>query len=95
LSDQVWLVNMETLAFEGVTISNPMITLMPDMLSGVNPGTPRTGSIIRDERAGLPDLILGMDILSEMHVYIGYKERKLYITAGNPQPAPQGKNAAQ
>lgn len=85
----------KTLAFEGVTISNPMITLMPDMLSGVNPGAPRTGSIIRDERAGLPDLILGMDILSEMHVYIGYKERKLYITAANPPAGSAPAPAAQ
>jgi predicted aspartyl protease len=85
----------KTLAFEGVTINDPMITLLPDMISGVNPGAPRTGSIIRDERAGLPDLILGMDVLSEMHVYIAYKERKLYITAASPQGGPAPAPAAQ
>jgi len=30
-----------------------------------------------------------MNVLSQMHVYIGYKERKLYITAADPQPALQ------
>ena len=40
-------------------------------------------------RSGLPDMILGMNTLSQMHVYIAYKERKLYITAANPQAAQQ------
>jgi predicted aspartyl protease len=77
-----------SLAFEGVTVSNPMIVMMPNMMGNVNPGAPRTGSIIREDRNGLPDIILGMNVLREMHVYIGYKERKLYITAADPQPAP-------
>ncbi len=77
----------KSLAFEGVTMNNPMITIMPNMMGGVNPGTPRTGSLIRDERTGLPDVILGMNVLSEMHVYIAYKDRRLYLTAANPQPA--------
>ena len=76
-----------SLAFEGVTVSNPMIVMMPNMMGNVNPGAPRTGSIIREDRNGLPDVILGMNVLSQMHLYIGYKERKLYITAANPQPA--------
>lgn len=79
----------KTLTVNGVTISNPMIVMLPDMLGGASPGAPRTGSIIRDESNGLPDMILGMNIMSQMHVYIAYKERKLYITAANPQPSPQ------
>jgi hypothetical protein len=85
----------KSLAFEGVTINDPMITILPDLMGGMNQGTTRTGSLIRDERNGLPDMILGMNTLSRMHVYIAYKERKLYITAANPQaepapvPAPQ------
>jgi predicted aspartyl protease len=73
-----------SLAFEGVTVSNPMIMIMPNMMGNVNPGAPRTGSIIREDRNGLPDVILGMNVLNQMHVYIGYKERKLYITADSP-----------
>lgn len=77
----------KTMAFEGVTINNPMITMYPDMMGGANLGQQSTGSLIRDERGGLPDLILGMSTLSQMHVYIAYKERKLYITAATPQVA--------
>jgi hypothetical protein len=43
--------------------------------------------LIREETVGLPDLILGMNVLSQMHVYIAYRERKLYITAADPQRA--------
>jgi hypothetical protein len=75
-----------SLAFEGVTVANPMIVMMPNMMGGVNPGAPRIGSLIRDDRNGLPDVILGMNVLSQMHVYIGYRERRLYITAASPQP---------
>jgi predicted aspartyl protease len=77
----------KTLAFEGVTISNPVITMYPDMISGPGLGETRTGSLIRDDRAGLPDVILGMSTLGQMHVYIASKERKLYITAADPQAA--------
>jgi len=79
----------KSLAFEGVTVSDPMIVMMPNMMGSVNPAAPRTGSMIREDRNGLPDVILGMNVLREMHLYIGYRERRLYITAANPQaPSP-------
>ena len=78
----------KAIAFEGVTVTNPMITMYPDLMGGSSLGETRTGSIIRDARGGLPDVILGMNVLSEMHVYIASKERKLYITAATPQSAP-------
>ena len=84
----------KTLAFEGVTIDNPMITLLPDMMNGAVGPQSQTGSLV-GSRGGLPSLILGMSTMEDMHIFVSYKERKLYITAGNPQPAPQGKNAAQ
>jgi predicted aspartyl protease len=71
----------KSLAFEGVTINEPLINLLPNMLG---PGqAPNTGSLIRESR-GLPNLILGMSVLGKLHVYIAYKERKLYISAANP-----------
>jgi predicted aspartyl protease len=76
-----------TIALEGVTINNPMITLMPDMMAGAGQPALETGSLIRGERGGLPELILGMNVLSQMHVYIAYRERRLYITAANPTAA--------
>ena len=75
----------KTLAFEGVTIDNPMITLRPDMMNGAVVEQAQTGSLIGGSRRGLPSLILGMSTMADMHIYIAYKERKLYITTANPQ----------
>jgi predicted aspartyl protease len=86
-SANVYRRRFNSLAFEGVTISNPMLVMMPNMMGSVNPAAPRTGSLIRDERNGLPDVILGMNVLREMHVYIAYRERRMYLTAADPQPA--------
>jgi hypothetical protein len=85
----------KTLTVDGVTINNPVINMLPNMMGSVNPGAPRTGSIIREEQNGLPDLILGMNTMSQMHVYIAYKERKLYITAADAQPSPPATAPAQ
>lgn len=32
---------------------------------------------------GSPDLILGMGVLRQLHLYIDYKEKKLYVTAAS------------
>ncbi len=84
----------KTLAFGGVTIDNPMITLLPDMMNGAVGRQSQTGSLI-GSRGGLPGLILGMSTMADMHIFISYKERKLYITTVNPQAAPSPGPAAQ
>jgi predicted aspartyl protease len=75
----------KTLSVDGVTVSNPIIQLLPDMM------TPRTrlptGSLIRDDPRGLPELLLGMSTLQTLHLYIAYNERKIYITAAGPSSA--------
>ena len=75
----------KTLAFEGVVVANPMIVMVPDLMN--SPGSsyePESAYLTSRRRTGLPPLILGMSTLSQMHLYIAYKERKLYITAVNP-----------
>jgi hypothetical protein len=76
------------LELDGVVISDPLITLVPNSMGP--PPAPAAGSFFweTDELQGLPDLILGMSVLSKLHVYIAYKERTLYLSAGTPSPAP-------
>jgi predicted aspartyl protease len=78
----------KTLEVDGVKITDPDIVLLPDL---VGDQAPRTGTLTRggDDISGLPDLILGMSVLSKLHAYIAYKESKLYLSAGGPQGAPQ------
>jgi hypothetical protein len=75
-----------SLSIEGVTVSNPMIALIPDMNSRMGEGPSVAGG--NDTRLGAPrsrsgsDMLIGMSVLRHLHVYIATKERKLYITAG-------------
>jgi hypothetical protein len=75
------------LELDGVVITDPLITLLPNMMGP--PPAPPTGSFFwqTDDLRGLPDLILGMSVLSKLHVYIAYKERTLYLSAGAPSTA--------
>jgi hypothetical protein len=79
-----------SLSIEGVSVSNPIIALIPDM----NTRMPE-GPSIRDSSGGLndtrlsaprsksgADMLIGMSVLKHLHVYIATRERKLYITAG-------------
>jgi predicted aspartyl protease len=58
-----------TLTLQGITVRNPDIELISE-----------ADSHLSDEG---PKLILGMGILRQMHLYIAYKEKKLYVTAAS------------
>jgi len=64
-SGHVYKYPFKTLNFSGVSVANPDLTLFSK----------------RDERLpGGPELILGMGILRQLHMYIAYKEQALYVT---------------
>ena len=71
----------KTIAFGDVVIRDPMVVLIPDMTKKYFPTHTAVTSLIPEpEQRGLSDLLIGMSSLSKLHVYIAYKERKLYIT---------------
>jgi aspartyl protease len=86
-----------TLSFEGVTVANPRIDIMENRI-GKHDFTNdfETGSHIKrqDTDDDRWQVILGMDVLSKLHVYLAYGEKMAYITAAgtssalNPVPAP-------
>jgi len=57
------------LSFGNVEVSNPDITLISDRKAQMGPR--------------VPDLILGISILRQLHLYIAYREKKLYLTAAS------------
>lgn len=81
LSAKIYRKRFATLAFEGVTITNPVMDLVPDVQTKALGDERRTGSLTRPADRGLPDLTIGMPVLSKTHMYIAYRERKVYITA--------------
>jgi predicted aspartyl protease len=74
----------KTLGLEGIAVSNPTIDVIPDFNTGLRHenATATTGSHLSnkgsDETAQA--MLLGMDVLRHFHIYIAYKEQKLYIS---------------
>lgn len=79
-----------SLAFAGVTVTDPHLVIRPNLIGTKDPDNVlATGSIIQraDDDIG-PEVTIGMDVLKKLHLYIAYKERKLYVTpADAPDPA--------
>jgi predicted aspartyl protease len=84
----VYAHTFKALDLNGLSVSNPKFSLIPDRLSK-KLGGPELGSIIpaRDDALDSP-VLLGMNVLKHLHIYIAYREKKIYIT-------PAGKPAAQ
>ena len=78
----------KTLAFEGIAINNPSLMIMS--LPETHPGL--IGAPLATLNRQSPDMLVGMDVLSHLHVFIAYKEHKLYITSA---AAPATKAAAE
>ena len=61
----------ESLSFKDVRVEHPDLVLIPD----------ETSHFYADQSA--PRLLLGMGILRQLHLYIAYREKKLYVTAAS------------
>jgi predicted aspartyl protease len=56
----------KTLSLQSITVNNPDMMLVPDSQSKL--------------RAGQPKMLLGINVLRQLHLYIAYHEHKLYVT---------------
>ena len=56
-----------TLSIQNITVNNPDIVLLPDSFAHL-------GDFDQ------PDMLLGIGILHQLHLYISYREKKLYVT---------------
>lgn len=75
--------SFSNLSFEGVAVNNPRVTILPDVMNRKDRNnTLQTGSHISsvDDSVVLPEVIIGMDVLKKLHLYVAFKERKLYIS---------------
>lgn len=75
-----------SLALGGLTVQNPVVDILPNSEedafrmehSEKSRDDPIYGSSLAPE-----DFTLGMNVLSKLHLYIAYKEKKVYITAAD------------
>jgi len=84
-----------TLSFGGVTVNNPGVVILPDFLRN-KAGGPQLGSRLGGSSSPEqePDMLIGMNVLRHLHIYIAYREQKLYITpADGAQAIPTANDA--
>jgi predicted aspartyl protease len=85
-----------SLSFGDIAASNPEFVIIPDLVNHplelqAGTGTRFVDTNARDETA---PILLGMNVLRHLHLYIAYKEQKLYITpAGAPPNVAQATDA--
>ena len=76
---QIYYRKYSALSVPGIAINHPLVIVRPLQL-----GDDDSGSAKR--RA--PDLIIGMEVLRNLHLYYAAGEQTLYITPGAPGPSP-------
>lgn len=72
----------KTLTFEGVTVGNPKVAILPNIMNRNADQSHKMNSLIErhSDDLALPEVIVGMDVLSKLHLYFAFKEKRLYIT---------------
>lgn len=88
----------DSLNLNGVAVNHLMVDVIADAVEQSffrRNASKADRDPIYGEAVDVPTLILGADVLRHLHLYIAYKERKLYLTAANaPPPAPAPPPAA-
>ena len=77
----------KTLTFEGVTVANPGVEILPNIMNRNADPNHKINSLIErhSDDVALPEAIVGMDVLSKLHLYFAFKEKKLYITEASKE----------
>lgn len=68
----------KSLELDGLVVENPSVRLVPDRMAEAMPFD--LGGVTSETRRALPDVIIGQNVLGKLHLYIAYRERKLYVT---------------
>ena len=74
----------KSLSFGDLAVANPLVYILPDLAEKAfhkeRDLSKQDEDPLHREELDTPDLILGMDVLSKLHIYISYKDDKLYFT---------------
>ena len=65
---------MRQMSFEGVEVDNPVLDVIPDLMH------PSAQAANTSNPLALPQLLIGMDVLSKLHLYFAFREKRIYIT---------------
>lgn len=87
-SHKVFGYTFKMLSIGGITINNPRLAVVPELMGKKTKDDIAADSHIRVRRElenMEPTMLIGMNTLRKLHLYIAFKEQKLYITAGSDQ----------
>jgi hypothetical protein len=74
----------DTLGFEGISVGHAQVTLIPDIMHNItqDQAGQAFGTRIHDPRLDEDSahMLIGMNILRHFHIYVSYREEKVYIT---------------
>jgi aspartyl protease len=80
----------KSLTFGDISVGNAHVTIIPDVMKRNGDTAQQVGNrarLVKDEIVG-PPILIGMNVLRQLHVYMAFGERKLYISPASPaQPA--------
>jgi predicted aspartyl protease len=76
------------LALGDIVVNNPKIAIVPNVASNNADLSPLVGEPAKRERGlfNRPDLIIGMDVLRQLHVYFAFGENKMYASMASAPP---------
>jgi predicted aspartyl protease len=82
------------LSFEGVTVENPTIHIMTDRLGASETKSSIRGTLSDPYNYRIKQVVIGMNVLKHLHLFMAYKEKKLYISPAGWGESVLFKNAA-
>jgi predicted aspartyl protease len=79
---KAYMHNFSKLTFGGVTIDNPQIMILEDRMNRNGDKAQQTGNraLLNNADMVLPNMVIGMNMLKDLHVYIAFGENRLYLT---------------
>ncbi|HTQ15587.1 MAG TPA: retropepsin-like aspartic protease [Rhizomicrobium sp.] len=82
----IYRYRFKSLTVAGVSMPNPVLMIFPDAIARASErelDSQKLQSSPVDEGVRGPQLVLGLDALRQLHLYIAYREKKIYITAAD------------
>ena len=82
----------KTLTFGDITVTNPHVSIIPDAVNRNGDSAEQTGNrarLVKDDIVG-PPMLIGMNVLRQLHIYMAFGERKMYISPASPAQSAAG-----
>jgi predicted aspartyl protease len=85
---KVYTHRFTNLSFGDLTVKNPLIVIIPEVVGRNGDHDQLVGDRTKSEKDRLEkqDMIIGMDVLRKLHVYVAFKEHRIYVSPASAPP---------